>query len=80
MDDEDGDVVELSGDEEEVSDEDDEEDKDKEMPDFTPEEDDKVWQDDDRSLFVMEGQAAEARRGRRRQLHRQDHRTRSTSS
>ena len=52
MDDEDGDVVELSGDEEEVSDEDDDEDKDEEMPDFTPEEDDKVWQDDDDDMKV----------------------------
>ena len=50
MDDEDGDVVELSGDEEEVSDEDDDEDK--ESPDFTPEEDDKVWQDDDDDMKV----------------------------
>ena len=52
MDDEDGDVVELSGDEEEVSDEDDDEDKDEEMPDFTPEEDDKVWQDDNDDVKV----------------------------
>ena len=51
MDDEDGDVVELSGDEEEVSDEDDD-DEDKESPDFTPEEDDKVWQDDDDDMKV----------------------------
>ena len=50
MDDEDGDVVELSGDEEEVSDDDDDEDK--ESPDFTPEEDDKVWQDDDDDMKV----------------------------
>ena len=52
MDDEDGDVVELSGDEEEVSDEDDDDEEDKESPDFTPEEDDKVWQDDDDDMKV----------------------------
>jgi hypothetical protein len=53
MDDEDGEMVELSGSEEEVSDEEmpaaeDE----KEMPDFTPESDDMVWQDDEDEMKV----------------------------
>lgn len=53
MDDEDGEMVELSGNEEEVSDEEmpaaeDE----KEMPDFTPESDDMVWQDDEDEMKV----------------------------
>jgi hypothetical protein len=54
MDDEDGDVVELSGDEEEVSDEGDDDTDEDETPDFTPEEDDKVWQDDDESEMKVD--------------------------